>query len=246
MAEVSIVLPVYNGEKYLDQCFTSVLAQTFQDWEMIAVDDGSTDCTGEICDSYAQKDSRIRVIHQKNGGLVAATGTGVNDASAEYLMFVDADDWYEPDLVGKMYELIVKYDADCVNGTYKKYLADGSYSEPVPLEEHVYEKDEIESKILCPFFEKDANIYRYWSAPRWDKIYRTEIAREVCRERTARLVYGEDLDFCLRNLAKCQRIVTSDVRGYCYRVLESSMAHGYTEKMLASYEKMLELTRVGW
>ncbi len=243
MPEVSIIMPIYNGEKHLDQCFSSILAQTFADWELIAVDDGSTDSSGEISDRYGRQDPRVKVIHQPNGGLVAAVKTGAEAASAPYLMFVDMDDWYQPDQVARMHELIVSSDADCVNGTYTKYLPDGTTSVPVPLEERVYEKQDIEEKILYPFFEINADIYRYWSAPRWDKIYRTELVREVCSERSAGLLYGEDLDFCLRYLAKCRRVMTYPVRGYCYRVQESSMAHGYTEKMLVSYEKMLEAIR---
>ncbi|MBQ6222724.1 MAG: glycosyltransferase [Solobacterium sp.] len=240
---VSIVVPAYNAETYLRECLDSVLNQTFSDWELILVDDGSKDHTGDIFDEYALKDSRIRVIHQVNKGLVRATETGVNEAKQEYLMFLDADDWYEKDMVERMYSVITEQHADCVNGTYKKYTSDGKYTEPVPLQFHVYEGQEVEGQILKPFYEVNANIYRHWSAPRWDKIYRTEIVRKVCGERNRDLVYGEDLDFCLRNLAHCEKVVTTAQRGYCYRVLDSSMAHGYSEKMLKTYEKMLQAIR---
>ena len=99
MSQFSIVIPVYNTEKYLDCCLESVLTQSFQDFEIILVDDGSPDRAPALCDAWAEKDCRIRVVHQENGGLSSARNTGIHHASGEYLLFLDSDDFFEPDLL---------------------------------------------------------------------------------------------------------------------------------------------------
>lgn len=102
MPELSIIVPVYKTEKYLPKCIDSILAQTFTDFELILIDDGSPDRCGEICDEYAAKDDRIIVIHQKNQGVSAARNAGLDIAKGEYIGFVDSDDWIEPE----MYEML--------------------------------------------------------------------------------------------------------------------------------------------
>ena len=90
---VSCIIPVYNTEKYLPRCIESVLAQTFVDWEMLLIDDGSTDASGSICDEYAASDSRIRVFHKENGGVSSARNVGLDNMRGEWVTFVDSDDW---------------------------------------------------------------------------------------------------------------------------------------------------------
>lgn len=89
---ISIIVPVYNGDKYLSRCVDSILNQTFQDWELLLVDDGSTDKSGEICDEYAIKDKRIKAFHKKNGGVSSARNYGIKHIEGEWIMFCDADD----------------------------------------------------------------------------------------------------------------------------------------------------------
>ena len=109
---ISVIVPVYMVESYLHRCVDSILSQTFVDFELILVDDGSPDNCGAICDEYAAKDSRIRVIHQKNGGLSAARNAGLDVAREEYYAFVDGDDWIDPDMYENMYRAIQKGNAD--------------------------------------------------------------------------------------------------------------------------------------
>ena len=97
MPEISVIVPVYNVERYLTRCIDSILAQTYQNFELILVDDGSTDGSGTLCDSYMKKDSRIKVIHKKNGGLSDARNSGIDAAEGEFLSFIDSDDWVRPD-----------------------------------------------------------------------------------------------------------------------------------------------------
>lgn len=112
MPAVSIIVPAYNVGAYLEQCLDSIKAQTFTDWECIVVDDGSTDGSDEICERYAAEDSRFRVIHQTNGGLSAARNTGIAEAKADKISFVDSDDWISLDMIATLSDLIDRYDAD--------------------------------------------------------------------------------------------------------------------------------------
>lgn len=113
-AKVSVVIPVYNVEKYLIECVDSALLQTYENVEIILVDDGATDSSGEMCDEYAQKDSRIKVIHRKNGGLSAARNTGLDAASGEYIYFLDSDDYIEKNTISDLVSTIEQEDADVV------------------------------------------------------------------------------------------------------------------------------------
>jgi glycosyltransferase involved in cell wall biosynthesis len=114
MPRISIIVPVYNNEQYLDTCVQSILAQTFIDFELLLVDDGSEDKSGSICDSYARLDKRVRTIHRKNGGAALARMTAFAIATGEYISFIDADDWVETDMYEKMYASVEKYGAEVV------------------------------------------------------------------------------------------------------------------------------------
>ena len=113
---LSIIIPVYNVEQYLKKCLESVLNQTYQEFECILVDDGSTDASGRICDEFAISDSRITVIHKENGGLVSVRKAGLKNASGRFIGCVDSDDWVEPDYFEKLLKMQKKYDADIVAG----------------------------------------------------------------------------------------------------------------------------------
>lgn len=105
---ISIIIPVYNVEKYIDRCMETVLNQTYRKMEIILVDDGSPDRCGKICDEYAEKDHRVRVLHKENGGLSSARNAGLKLAKGEYVLFVDSDDWIELDMVEQLYDLLKK------------------------------------------------------------------------------------------------------------------------------------------
>lgn len=112
--KLSIIIPIYKVEPYLHKCINSILAQTFADFELILVDDGSPDKCGEICDEYAKRDTRIKVIHKENGGVSAARNAGLEIAQGEYIGFVDSDDYIEKDMYEILYKLSKEYDADIV------------------------------------------------------------------------------------------------------------------------------------
>ena len=110
MPKATVVVPVYNVEKYLEKCVDSILAQTEPDFELLLVDDGSTDGSGRLCDKLAEKDGRVRVIHQKNQGLGGARNTGIQQAQGDWLLLVDSDDWIEPQTLEKTMEAGLRED----------------------------------------------------------------------------------------------------------------------------------------
>lgn len=140
MPRVSIIVPVYKAEAYLHRCVDSVLAQTFTDFELLLIDDGSPDRSGEICDEYAQKDSRIRVIHKTNGGVSSARQRGQDVACGKYTIHVDPDDWVEPTMLEELYQKAKDDNADMVICDY--YTNEGSQQnyikqEPTKLDDNV-------------------------------------------------------------------------------------------------------------
>ena len=112
--KISVIVPVYKAEAYLHRCVDSLLAQTFQDYEILLIDDGSPDRSGEICDEYARKDKRIRVFHKENGGVSSARQCGIDNARGEYTIHADPDDWVEPEMLEELYGKAKSEDADMV------------------------------------------------------------------------------------------------------------------------------------
>ena len=119
--KVSIIVPVYNIENYIRVCVESILAQTYESFELILVDDGSKDNSGILCDEYAAIDSRVKVIHKENGGVSSARNTGLQQAKGKWIMYVDGDDWIEPDMIESLIETAKATEADLVFGDYMKY-----------------------------------------------------------------------------------------------------------------------------
>lgn len=123
---ISVIVPIYNVEAYLPRCLDSIVNQTYRNLEIVLVDDGSPDNCDAICDDYALRDHRIRVIHKENGGVSSARNTGLDIMQGQYLMFVDSDDWISPDAVQALYERLIRDDSDMAIGHMVKVFDDGS------------------------------------------------------------------------------------------------------------------------
>ena len=169
---ISVIVPVYNVEEFLPKCVDSLLTQTYRNLEIILVDDGTKDNSGEICDAYAARDSRIRVIHKENGGLSSARNAGIDIAGGEYLSFVDSDDWIEPQTYEWMLELVRKYDVKLVcAGRYDvKYTSGKKTKGLCPPREEVITGEELVRRI----FRWD-NI----DSAACDKLYHRSLFREI-------------------------------------------------------------------
>lgn len=163
--EISIIVPVYNMEKYLRECLNSISAQLFVDWECILVDDGSSDNSGAICDEYVAHDSRFRVIHRDNGGLSAARNTGLAVCRGRYIGFVDSDDYIHSRLFQRLHELIVAYDADVAQVGYESVYT--TYTKPNRIVDSIVTVNR--SRYIELLIEKRMPNYV------WNKLFRREI-----------------------------------------------------------------------
>lgn len=200
---VSIIIPVYNAEKYLDECVESVLSQTYNDYELILVDDGSTDYSGKICDRYAKADNRIVVIHQQNSGASAARNTGISEAHGEYITFVDSDDWIEPDYIERMVRHMVPY------GYVAAYLV---HDNDAPIQSNEIKYLTVEEALISVFSCKGIGGFSV------AKMYDCRMIQEK------NIRYSEDIGICEDELFNVVYISNtwSDIRilkyaGYHYR-----------------------------
>lgn len=167
MAKISIIVPVYQVEKYIRQCIDSILAQTFTDFELILVDDGSKDNSGKICDEYAEKDKRIRVIHKENDGLSDARNKGLDNASGNYFMFVDSDDYIAPNMAECLYKKISEAKADIAACNYRYVFEGGKKDFSTENKAEVINANEI-------FYNrKNERNYGFWTIA-CNKLYKRE------------------------------------------------------------------------
>lgn len=220
MAMIAVVVPVYNAKRYLSQCIESVLNQTFRDFCLVLVDDGSADGSGQICDAYAQKDHRIKVIHQPNKGAVLARASGVLSEyaqAAKYLLMCDADDALMPNALQLLYEEAEGKNLDCVCAAMVKMwkgirFPDGRHS-PCFDNPKEYTREEIIRELYISCF----GISNY-PINLWGKLYRTELVTRVIDAPPIVKFMGEDLSVTLRLLPEIQRLgILPDVI-YLYRI----------------------------
>lgn len=209
--KVSIIVPVYNAEKYLHKCLDSLIHQTLEDIEIICIDDGSTDSSGQIIDEYAKKDNRIVPIHQNNHGQVYSNKVGLKYASAQYTGFTDADDWAEPDMYEKLFLYITGNDADIVKSGY--FTDTEKSSDPVPptFEEGLYGRADLEKNIY-PKMLGYGDFFTWGLFPsKWDALFKTELIKSCIEPEDERIVIGEDLAAVIPAFLKSNRIyITKD------------------------------------
>ena len=146
--KISIIVPVYNCEKYIEECVSSILAQSFSDFELILVNDGSKDGSGALCDVLALSDARIRVFHKENGGAASARNLGLDNAKGEFIAFMDADDTACPDFLERLFGAAEKNNADLVMCDYIKYTRDSSFVFSSPIRSGVYSKEDIKIELF--------------------------------------------------------------------------------------------------
>ncbi len=205
MPEVSIVVPVYNIKDYLEKCVDSILRQTERDFELLLVDDGSTDGSGELCDALAERDGRIRVIHQENKGLGGARNTGIEEARGEWLLLVDSDDWIEPEILEKALEAAKRENADMVLFGFRSVDLQGK-------ELGVFRDKLPKNQALAPKTCKELLLA---SPCAWNKLYKTSLFQRSGVRYPLRVWY-EDIRTTLKLMLFAQRIVALDEIGYNY------------------------------
>lgn len=206
MPRVSIIVPVYKAEKYIRRCIDSILAQTFKDWELLLVDDGSPDRSGEICDEYAKLDARIRVFHKENGGVSSARQKGQDEAKGEYTIHADPDDWLEPMMLEELYRKAREDDADMVICDY--YTDKGNIKTYVRQQPSLLDSTTVLRELFQQLHGSCCN----------------KLARRVCYRDRANFPKDinccEDLIWCVQVVPLCKKISYVNKAYYHYTITD--------------------------
>lgn len=239
MDKISIIVPAYNAEKHLAQCIESILAQTYSNLEIILVDDGSKDSTGKICDDYQKKDERIKVIHQPNAGVSKARNMGLDIATGKYVMFIDADDFYEKNACEVLYREISQKQADYVVGNYIHTNANGEKWEQPLFDQTQYGNFELSMKD----YQKSIFVM---NSVVWNKVF----SREFLEKYKLRFVEGalaEDAIFSIGCYAHAKRAYYINDVVYNYRQNENNSSistncsREYFTRINASYKMLYDI-----
>lgn len=235
---ISIIIPVYNVKEYLEKCIQSVVLQTYKNLEIILVDDGSADGSGAVCDEFAQRDSRIKVIHKENGGLSDARNAGLDIASGDYIGFVDSDDYIHPDMYRLLYETISEHNADVAECSHKKILSDKSAAirpilkttvrvfDALGFMHEIVLKDYLNSIIVCN---------KLYKAERWKQL-RFPVGK-----------FTEDAYVAFDACYTAKKLAVIDAELYFYRIRPGSISNGQGMKKvddaIEGYDYMLSRCR---
>lgn len=213
---ISIIIPVYNTEKYLQKCVESIMKQTYQDFEIIIVDDGSNDSSPGLCDSFAAENSKIKVIHQKNGGLSDARNKGIEKSTGDYILFLDSDDYMNENALQNLVDVQQNYKADLVISAYCR----------------TYDSEKDDEIVLLPFQQSEIELseYDFWKLSMynmsaivaWGKLYKRELWEGVCFP-VGKI--NEDLGVLPFIIPKCKHIVCLNSVTVSYRITDGSIMH---------------------
>jgi glycosyltransferase EpsH len=231
MPKISIIIPVYNtDETYLRKCLDSVAEQTLQEIEAIVVDDGSQNEAGNICDEYAANYPIFKVLHIENQGVSNARNIGIREASGEYLMFLDSDDWLDVNLSNHLVEYMNGNTPDLLVFNYSKVIGDKVISSPLQLTNYNFTKSEIsEFQLIILRYSKQLGGLNLCTI--WCKLYKTELIRQKNIMFMKGLKRAEDMLFNLEVLEYTQNVYYSTVAGYFYRINELSESQSFTPKI---------------
>lgn len=229
---ISIIVPIYNVEKYIADCIKSLINQTYSDLEIILVDDGSTDNSSNICDEYAAKDSRVKVIHKKNGGLVSARKMGILVATGELIAYVDGDDWVEPDMYEKLNEKVKAENVDIVICARYEDTKDIRKEVYQGFSEGKYDKKKLLSEIYPRMIVND--LFFEWgiNSSLCDKLFKKELILPYQLGVNDSIAWGEDAACVYPSLLKADSIYIYQKCLYHYRQIPNSMS-----KQIPNYEE---------
>lgn len=221
MDKISIIVPVYNVEDYLEECIESIVNQTYKNLEIILVNDGSTDCSGYICDKYNKKDFRIKVIHKKNGGLSSARNVGIDFSTGNYLMFVDSDDYIDLDMV----EILLKYmEQENADITICNFYREKNKKMENVLIKNYFPFEAIKEIFLQKNFETSA----------WGKLFKREVFKEIYFPEGK---IFEDLGTIYKVFDNAKKITYISAQKYFYRFrVDSIMNSKFDKKKMDIYD----------
>lgn len=247
---ISIVICVYNGENVIRRAISSVLKQAFNDFELIIVDDGSTDRTLEICNNYAKLDNRIRIIHQQNCGLGFARRVGLDSAKGDWIAYLDADDWFEANWIKDLFQETLKEElVDIVIGNaYMCYdMGDGGIrkQERVSMSKHYVfheeEKEFLVANAIAARMNSNSGVAvegKRSIGTVWDKLYRVDFLREN-RLNFKNTYFGEDLPFTSMCFTLANKVVYTETIGYNYYIWENSLSNRHDYQYVLNNQEIV-------
>lgn len=246
---ISIVVPIYNIEQYINQCVDSVLEQSFQDWELILVDDGSPDKCPSICDNYASLDNRIRVVHKTNGGLVSARKAGIDVATGDYVMPLDGDDFLDGRCLCVVADYIAQNAPDVICFGYYIYSENGRIENPINVYRYgVYDRHDMEVCLFPSFIH--SSTASHFPHNLWAKVYKHDLYLKYQNAVSSKIGMGEDGACTYPLIFNSQKIVILKDCLYNYRQIYSSMSKvkkplswDNYDLVYALYEKEIDLTK---
>lgn len=217
--KVSVIVPVFRVEAFIDECVASIINQSYKNLEIILVNDGSPDHCPEICDAWAQKDSRIKVIHKENGGLSSARNAGLKVCTGEYVMFTDSDDFIDSNMVEELLNLAISHNADVAACSIKKFYNGSSHDFRNYFNNEVTEYSGMQAI--------DAMLREKIDCAAWNKLYKVESINgfEFPHGR-----YNEDVIFLFYSWQKISKVVYTKKAFYNYRVTANSLTHSFSER----------------
>ncbi len=220
--EISVIVPIYRIENYLPDCIDSLLDQSFSNFELILVDDGSPDSCPEICDDYSKKDTRINVIHKKNGGLLSARKAGLEAAKGKYISYVDGDDWVDKFYLDTLFKLAEANDSDLVvTGHFREF--NGKIETIKPKMAGIYDEDELKSSIVPNAIYNGDFCEHGMSTYVWNKLFKRELLNKILFDVPNEIVMGEDAAITYAYLAISKSLVISKIPLYYYRQRHDSI-----------------------
>ena len=225
---ISIIVPVYNVEQYLDKCLDSLTNQTYKNLEIILIDDGSTDSSGKKCDEWKQKDTRITVIHKQNSGVSSARNMGLNKSTGTYVIFIDSDDYCDIKMIEKLYFLIKKYNSEMAICSFY-YLYDNYLKEAKKLKNLL--------KMNKTTFLDNIN-QDYYKGYLWNKLLKKELLKNLQFDENKYIC--EDMFFVINYLENCNNIIYTDQSLYYYRQNNNSVMHNMNLNKVYHHVKSLD------
>ena len=243
---ISIIVPVYNVEAYLKQCLDSIRAQTYENFEVILVDDGSTDLCGKICDDYSKQDGRFKEIHKKNGGLMDAWKNGLEYANSDLIMFVDSDDWVEKNILEILYNEYLRTMADIVCCSFVHSFKDKEIPDDHNVKPGYYDKKKIESNIFPVLINDGVPLSRGVRICRWAKLIKKELLIRNLFWTDNQITIGEDLNIMFPVIMEASSIdILPKQYLYHYRANDASIMKKVSSDMFSKvellYKKELEI-----
>ena len=242
--KISVIVPIYNTDRYTGFCIESIINQTYKNLEIILVDDGSSDRCPALCDLYASKDPRIIVIHKENGGLVSARKAGMSISSGEYIAYVDGDDWIERNHFNNICNEINKHYSDVIVTDWTRALFDQHVIIHNNVEKGFYSETQLES-LKTQLISTDIFYRPSISTYVWNKVFKREIVYDCQMNVDERLMTGEDACVSYAAILKCNSLSIIDDSSYYYRQHEDSMLKRKSdfkteiERMRALYDNMM-------